>query len=284
MAPGPVIACTTHSFGIVPLAAAFRIIRTLDIEYADLIAATYPQQLDPYALVAGPEREAERIGNLAADAGVRLSGCFVGFKERLSSANPEQRRRLPELFGAIGRFARRCGIAHVQTGFGPPDPALSADEQFAVVAENVRTAQEAVRAEGAELLVEAQRGGAIKSPDDTWRLLRAVPGLRLNHDPGQFECIGYGQETYEPLYAHTSHIHMRQARPGALQEKLEQGTIDFRRVVRGLQATGFDGVYATEYVHFARSADCASVDVVTETVKMRDLIRDELAAIGALAK
>jgi sugar phosphate isomerase/epimerase len=275
----PVIACTTHSFGIVPLDAAFRITRALDIEYADLIAATYPQQLEPYGLAAQPEREAERIGNLAAAAGVRLSGCFVGFKERLSSADPEHRRRIPELFGGAGRFARRAGIAHVQTGIGGPEAGLPADAQFAAVVENVRAARDAVAAEGPELIVEAQRGAAINSPDDTWRLLRAVPGLRINHDPGQFECIGFGQETYEALYPHTPHIHMRQARPGALQEKLELGTIDFRRVVRGLQAAGFDGVYATEYVHFARSSDCAGVDVVAETVKMRDLIREELAAL-----
>lgn len=279
----PVIACTTHSFGIVALGAAFRIIRALDIEYVDLIAATYPQQLEPYALAGQPEREAERIGNLAADAGVRLSGCFVGFKERLSSADPEHRRRIPELFGGVGRFARGAGVAHVQAGVGGPDPALSPEGQFAVVVENVRAARDAVAAEGAELIVEAQRGAAIKSPEETWRLLRAVPGLRINHDPGQFECIGFGQESYESLYTQTPHIHMRQARPGALQEKLDLGTIDFRRVVRGLQAAGFDGVYATEYVHFARSADCASADVVTETARMRDLIREELAAIASAA-
>lgn len=281
--PGsPVIACTTHSFGIVPLEASFRIIRALDIEYADLIAATYPKQLDPYALAADPEREAERIGNLAADAGVRLSGCFVGFKERFASPSPEDRRRIPELFGAIGRFSRRCGIAHVQAGFGRADPSLSADEQFGVIVENVRAAHAAVAAEGdVELIIEAQRGAAIQSPDDTWRLLNAIPNLRINHDPGQFACLGFAQETYESLYARTAHIHMRQARPGALQEKLELGTVDFRRVVRGLQAAGFDGVYSAEYVHFAGSADCAGADVVAETVKIRDLIRDELEAISS---
>jgi sugar phosphate isomerase/epimerase len=280
MAQLPRIACTTHSFGIVPLGAAFRIIKALEFDYADLIAATYPQQLDPHMLAANPEREAERIGNLAAEAGMRLSGCFVGFRERLTTADPEQRRRLPELYGAAGRLASRLGIAHVQTGFGRADPALSADEQFAVIVDNVRAVQKAVAAAGAELLVEAQRGAAISSPDALERLLRAVPGLRINHDPGQFACQGFEQGSYEPLYAATAHIHMRQARPGALQEKLELGTVDFRRVVRALQAAGFDGVYATEYVHFAGSADCANVDVVTETVKMRDLIREELAALS----
>jgi sugar phosphate isomerase/epimerase len=154
-----------------------------------------------------------------------------------------------------------------------------AEQTFAAVVDNLRAAYAAVAAEGAELLVEAQRGAAISSPQDTARLLDALPGLRLNHDPGQFACLGYEQASYEPLYPRTAHIHMRQARPGALQETLEAGSIDWRRVVRGLQAAGFHGVYAMEYVHFPGSPDCAGVDVVTETIKMRDLIRDELAAI-----
>src|SRR5919197_1491941 len=137
VAQQPAIACTTHSFGVVPLEASFRIIKALDIEYADLIAATYPQQLEPYALARNPEGQAERIGNLAADAGVKLSGCYVGFTERFSTANPQDQRRIPELFAAIGRFARRCGIAHVQAGVGFADPSLNADEQFAVILRKV---------------------------------------------------------------------------------------------------------------------------------------------------
>jgi sugar phosphate isomerase/epimerase len=283
LAGGPIIACTTHSFGVLTLEAAFRLIRSLDIEYADLIAATFPKQLDPSALAADPDGEAERIGNLAADCGVKLSGCFVGFRDRLGNPAPETRRRAVEFFGAIGRFARRCGIAHVQSGFGRADDSLPRDEQFGIIVETVGAVHRAVAAEGAEYIVEAQRSAAIQTPEDTWRLLRALPELRINHDPGQFACVGAAQQSYESLYARTPHIHMRQARPGVLQERLEEGTIDFRRVVRGLQQAGFDGVYATEYVHFANVPDCSTVDVVTETVKMCDLIREELAAISTSA-
>ena len=274
MTAAPVIACTTHSFGIVPLGAALRIIRALEIDCADLIAATYPEQLDPYALAAHPDREAERIGNLAADAHVTLTGCFVAFRERLGSPDPAEGRRRQELFAAVAAFCRQCRIAHLQAGVGRAEPGLSPDEQFTVTAENVRAAREAVGAVGGvELLIEAQRGAAVQTPAELERLLAAVPGLRINHDPGQFACQGCDQASYEGLYSRTAHIHMRQARPGALQTRLEEGTVDFVRVVAGLQASGFTGVYATEYVHFAGVPDCSTVDVVTETVKMRDLIR-----------
>ncbi|MCC6756261.1 MAG: TIM barrel protein, partial [Solirubrobacterales bacterium] len=227
MPQGPAIACTSHSFGIVPLEAAFRIIRALGIEHVDLVAATYPQQLDPYALAAAPDREAERIGNLANEAGVRLSACFVGFKEHLTSQDPSKQRRLAELLEAIGQFCARSGIPYIQTGFGRADPTLPAEEQFAIIVENVQAAIAAVRrAPGLDLLLEAQRGAAIRSPDETWQLLRAIPSLRINHDPGQFACQSFPQDTYESLYTRTGHIHMRQARPEMLQEKLEQGSVD----------------------------------------------------------
>ncbi len=281
MVTGPVIACTTHSFGVVPLAAAFRIIRALEIEAVDLVAATYPEQLDPYVLATRPDAEAERIGNLAADAGVTLSGCFVGFKERLSSPDPADCGRRLELFGAVACFCQRCRIAHLQVGIGRAEPGMTDQQQFAAIVENVRAIKKEVAAVGGvELLVEAQRGAAIHTPAELARLLEEIPDLRINHDPGQFACQGFDQATYERFYQRTAHIHMRQARPGALQTELEQGTVDFARVIAGLQATGFDGVYATEYVHFAWAPDCATVDVVTETVRMRDLIRAELAAAG----
>jgi sugar phosphate isomerase/epimerase len=281
---GPVIACTTHSFGSLPLATAFRLIHALDIRHVDLVAQPPGRQLEAYEMAADPAGEARRLGDMAASAGVTLSGCFVlGFRERLVDHDPEARRRLPDLFGAIARCARGCGIVHVQAASGQPNPALTPDEQFAVVAENARAVQAAVAGEGCELLLEAQRGAAVESPDATHRLLQAVPGLRLNHDPGQFECAGFGQDSYESLYAHTAHIHMRQARNGWIQERLAAGSINFRRVVRDLQQVGFTGVYATEYVHVTRLWDMCNVDVVTETAAMRDLILEELAAIAAEA-
>ncbi len=280
MAEGPLLACTTHSFGVVPLPAALQIIRALDFACADLIAATFPAQLDPYALATQPDREAERIGTLAAAVGLRLTGCFVGFRERLASPQAEDQARLADLLAGVAAFCQRLGIPHLQMSVGRPELALAPEEQFGVVVENVQRAQRIARAAGVELLIEAQRGAAIATPVDLRRLLPAVPGLRINHDPGQFACQGFGPESYEDLDAVTAHIHLRQARPGALQTRLEEGTVDCRRVVQRLQAAGFQGVYATEYVHFPQVPDCATVDVVTETVKMRDLIRAALADVA----
>jgi hypothetical protein len=133
MAAVPVIARTTHSFGAVPLATTFRLIRALDIGYVDLVAQPPGRQLDAYAMAADPQGEARRLADMAASAGITLSGCFVtGFREQLADHGSEQRRRLPDLYGAIARCARGCGIVHVQASSGQAHPALPAEEQFAI--------------------------------------------------------------------------------------------------------------------------------------------------------
>jgi hypothetical protein len=65
---------------------------------------------------------------------------------------------------------------------------------------------------------------------------------------------------------------MRQAKPGLLQTKLEDGTIHFPTMLDRLRQNGFKDYLSVEYVH-QNYIGADNVDVLTETVKMRDLIR-----------
>ena len=57
-----------------------------------------------------------------------------------------------------------------------------------------------------------------------------------------------------------------------MQTKLEDGVINFPRLFDTLREAGYNGYLCVEYVHQAYiGAD--NVDIVTELVKMRNLIR-----------
>ena len=58
------------------------------------------------------------------------------------------------------------------------------------------------------------------------RLIDAT-GVRLALDYAHFACLGYRQEEVDPLAPHAAHVHLRQARPGVLQAKIGQGTLNF---------------------------------------------------------
>jgi hypothetical protein len=71
-------------------------------------------------------------------------------------------------------------------------------------------------------------------------------------------------------------VHLRQARPGALQAKLDQGTINFEAQLGTLRAAGFAGHMALEVVH-QDYMDTLYDDVLTETIRLRDRVRAWLA-------
>ena len=65
-----------------------------------------------------------------------------------------------------------------------------------------------------------------------------------------------------------------------MQISLEQGEIDFQRIVGDLVADGYDGVIALEVVH-TPWLQLEGQDVLGETVRLRDLMRELLRQAGA---
>ncbi len=79
----------------------------------------------------------------------------------------------------------------------------------------------------------------------------------------------------DPLAPYAAHVHLRQAKQGFLQTRLEHGTLNFPRILDTLRAAGYDGYLAVEYVH-QDYLQTDNVDVISETVKLRDLVRAHL--------
>jgi len=65
---------------------------------------------------------------------------------------------------------------------------------------------------------------------------------------------------------------LRQGAPKVLQARWADGTIDFGNVVRLLEDSGYQGYYGLEYEHDPWMGN-DKVDVISETIKMRDLVR-----------
>ena len=65
----------------------------------------------------------------------------------------------------------------------------------------------------------------------------------------------------------------RQAKSGFLQTKLEEGTINFNAVFGKLKEVGYNDYLSIEYVH-QDYMNTLYEDVLSETIKMRDLINN----------
>jgi sugar phosphate isomerase/epimerase len=99
-----------------------------------------------------------------------------------------------------------------------------------------------------------------------------VPGLTLTLDYTHFTRRGLPDAEIEPLVAHASHFHVRGARKGRLQAAFKDNVIDYRRVVRQMTKTKYQGWLGVEYV-WIDWQHCNEVDNLCETILYRDFLR-----------
>ncbi|MEL7526714.1 MAG: TIM barrel protein, partial [Pseudomonadota bacterium] len=122
------------------------------------------------------------------------------------------------------------------------------------------------------ILVEPHLGGILNSPEATLELADRVQGLKIVLDPSHFVAMGYRQPEIEPLASIAGHVHARQARPGLIQTKMEEGIIDFPGFFGTLREHDYDHWVTIEYEH-ETGTNSQYDDVLSETVKMRDCFR-----------
>ena len=77
------------------------------------------------------------------------------------------------------------------------------------------------------------------------------------------------------LIPYTGHLHVRAAKPGAIQIRWRDNETDFRTILDALSSVGYVGAYCVEYVPMEKWR-CDELDVVTETLATREA----LAALG----
>lgn len=185
--------------------------------------------------------------------------------EAVRQDNKEQIKRLAE-------FCHETGIHAMLVLPGMMMPGQNIDEMRQCALETFAEFLEIARAAGVGLMFESHVGSGFETPASALWIAQHAPGVGIALDYSHFVCQGYTVDDIEPLIPYATHCHMRQAKPGLLQTKLEDGTIHFPGMLDKLRQGGFKDYLSVEYVH-QNYIGADNVDVLTETVKMRDLIR-----------
>src|SRR5262249_17680469 len=144
---------------------------------------------------------------------------------------------------------KTAGIATVFVLPGVVNPGQGRTEALAQSAKNLNRLQPIAEEAGVTLTVEPHVHSYLESPKLALQLIEKVPGLKLTLDYAHFTCRGWRQEEIDVLAAHAAHMHMRQAKPGALQTKGHEGTINMDAQLATLKAAGYAGYLSLEYVH-----------------------------------
>jgi sugar phosphate isomerase/epimerase len=92
-----------------------------------------------------------------------------------------------------------------------------------------------------DVCVEPHVHSYLETPSLTAEMCARASGVKLALDYAHFAVSGYRQEEIDMLIPWLGHAHLRQARPGALQAKMEQGTLNFPAMFAAFRESGFAG-------------------------------------------
>ncbi len=251
---------TSWSFPACTLAETWGIGQALGFRAID-VGLLHQAALPRQRIVDEPEVVARDLNGIAVSNLYWLFGPDI-IENAVS--DPESRGRNAAEFEEVCRFAKAVGCPTIFVLPGVTSPGA-----FGAAAASLRDLVGVAQRHGITLTIEPHVGGLLASPEDTLRLLAEVPGLRLTLDYAHFVCMGYRQAEIDVLAPHAAHVHMRQARPGALQAKWGEGVLDITAMVGVLRDVGYQGYLAVEYVHQSYMNTLFD-DVLTETVRMRD--------------
>lgn len=264
------LSLTSWSLRACTLAEAVAIARAIGVEAIDL-GYFYGPALDKARLLAEPERVGEAVRGL----GIEIPSFYHLFGSTLADRNladPTTLEANRRDFAAAMRFCRTAGIKTVFVLPGVVNPGQGRGEALAQSAEALRALLPVAQEAGVVLTIEPHVHSFLESPALVLELLDRVPGLKLTLDYAHFCCLGWRQDEIDPLAAHAAHVHLRQARPGALQAKTHEGTLNMEAMFATLRDAGYAGHLALEYVHQDYLATLYD-DVLTETIAMRDRFR-----------
>ncbi|WP_027164366.1 sugar phosphate isomerase/epimerase family protein [Mesorhizobium sp. WSM3224] len=270
------LSVTSWSFPQLTLDEVGGLARVLGIEAID-VGYFYRSALDKARLLREPEAYGEEIRKASPVAVSNLYHLFGNSVAERNLASPAYRRENLTDFQQALKFCVAVGSPTVFILPGVINGAQSRMQALAETVESLKPLLDAAAPTGVSVCVEPHVHSYLESPAMTADMCERAAGVKLAIDYAHFAVSGYRQEEIDALAPWFGHAHLRQARPGALQTKLDEGTLNFPAMFSTFRDAGFSGWLACEYVHQGYF-DTVHDDVLTETVKMRDLFRAWSAA------
>ena len=144
------------------------------------------------------------------------------------------------------------------------DPAAS----WEVCVEELAWRVEEAETLGLELRIEAHAGSIAPLPEAAQRLCTDVPGLRLTLDVSHFELQSVTLDRMLTLVPLAGHLHVRAAKPGAIQVRWRDNETDFGALLEHYARTATRAPTASS-TSPCEKWRCDELDVVTEALATR---------------
>lgn len=275
------LTCTSFSFPLLSFERSLKQIALLEIGAVDLGAHLDGTHLSVEAIEADPQGEAERVKRATEAAELSIADLFPtfgrGFRDRpVNTPDAAMQGANRQRFAALVEFCRLTGCPGMTLLPGVVWDDLGAARSFELAVVGLTEFVATGRDAGLRVSIEPHLESVVEEPERALALVEAVPGLQFTLDYSHFVAAGIDPARVHPLLPHVGHFHARQAAPGQLQSVRAEGTLDFPDLIRRLAAAGYDGYISVEYT-WQEWRDCNRLDVVSESIMLRDELRNAMA-------
>ncbi len=285
------LSCADYSFPLLPYDVNLALIKGLEFDAVDVAVFSGNPNNSAEEVITDPTGVGRRVKAMVDSAGLVVADVFpiviTDFRpvfdvQSAAPNNPSAQVRTTARhdFRRFVEFTLVLGSPGLTTLPGCPFDDNDPTRDWGLAVEELNWRVEVAQEAGLELGFEPHIGSITETPETTARFVGQVPGLKVCLDFAHFIYQGIPQERIETLLPISRHHQVRQAAPEVMQAISYEGIIDIQRLVQQLAAMDYNGFIATEYVRMQKW-DCDRVDNLSETIYVRDQIRQALATLGS---
>ncbi|PJF41584.1 MAG: hypothetical protein CUN54_00850 [Phototrophicales bacterium] len=275
-----------HSFEIMTLEGTMAVAHHLGFKGIDISGfhARGRCSLEPEDVAADPQGQADMVNALLEKYELDAVDFFPQFgvspdQHGLNDLDAAVRKKNEAYIRGGAQFCQLVGIPGMTILPGVDHPERSIAENLEVAGHEMKKATEIAAEYGVTIRFEPHMGSITHTPELAVELIeRYAPDARVTLDYSHFLLQYIPEERIHKMIPYADHIHVRSARPGKLQVRHEENTIDWLDIIERLKAVNYQRALSIEYV-CNPWYDINQLDTLHETVMTKEAL---LPHVGSL--
>lgn len=237
------VAASTLCFAEKSIEDACKLLTELEFDKVELSFDESGDQLKPSAIAGDPERFFAQFRELT-----RLTPIAFCLQHDINQTT----------FTGLSKLAKLFRVAQITV------PASPLGTPFNTEIDRLRGLLEIASRDGIRLSIKTKTGHLTEDPHTAVELCQAVSGLGLTLDPSYYICNPKRIESYDQVFEHVFHVHLRDTSADQIQVQIGLGEIDYTRLVSQLQRHNYNRVLSVELLP-------SHIDAESRPLEMRKL-------------
>lgn len=245
-------------------------IRAMGFKAVDLAAFEDWQNVNPSFLLEDDGSWSDMLLETLEELDLRMNSINGGPSVAINDPDPARFVRYRQEVVALLDLAVKLGCPNLTLQPGRPIAGERVAELLDRTQAHLAELGPLAAARNVTLSVEGHQGSLLEKPDAAHRMMEALwPRVGFTYDPSHWAMQRIPLDETARLLPFTYNVHVRNAKPDAMQASTDDGVVDFAWLVEALRTSGYDGAVAIEYFN-GFDAD------LEETAALRD----RLLALG----